>query len=225
MGESAVYKAMNQAIHVSAPSPLFQAIYDKDIDAVRRELSSGADVNARNEHGDTPLGAAFYHPPSPEISTLLIEAGADVNAQLGHDYIALHHAVLIGHVALVNLLLKKGDAVNAVGRWGCTPLHFAVHDAEANIEIVRALLSCGADVNARAGWGHTPLHYAVADNQDDIAELLIKHGADTSAKATWLKRHKYYNGHYDTVMLMIRLDDDPQEPRQYNVTPLNVLEG
>ena len=47
-------------------------------DYIRVVIGEGADVNARDNNGDTPLLYAAGSSP-PEIVTLLIKAGADVN--------------------------------------------------------------------------------------------------------------------------------------------------
>ena len=43
-------------------------------------LEAGADVNARNEDGDTPLHSAAEKSKNPEFLTVLLEAGADGTA-------------------------------------------------------------------------------------------------------------------------------------------------
>jgi ankyrin repeat protein len=51
--------------------------------------------------------------------------------------------------------------------------------------VVALLLDAGADVNARNNnehWGTTPLHAAAHANQAAIAQLLLDHGADSTAQ-------------------------------------------
>ena len=58
---------------------LVTAIRNADAQAVRKLLENGADVNARDAEGNTPLILASFY-ASPECLALLIENGADVNA-------------------------------------------------------------------------------------------------------------------------------------------------
>ena len=44
-------------------------------------IQDGANVNAKNDTGTTPLMIAAGNNPNPEVLKVLIEAGADVNAQ------------------------------------------------------------------------------------------------------------------------------------------------
>ena len=53
----------------------------------------------------------------------------------------------------------------------------------AGVEPVRALLAQGAEVGSTDGEGLTALHYAArSDYNAEIAEILLKHGADTNAR-------------------------------------------
>jgi uncharacterized protein len=71
--------------------------------------------------------------------------------------------------------LSYSDLVGNKG--GLTPLLFAVR--EGNVESVNAILEAGADVNQVSGGDHTsPLLMATINGQFDLAELLLKRGAN-----------------------------------------------
>merc|ERR1711972_749916 len=90
---------------------LCKAAKKNNVERVKEMLEFKADPNS-NSHGDsmsvdsrTPLQAASWH-GSSEIVTLLIEAGASLDAQvpLKRDA-ALHLACEAGHTAVVKLLV------------------------------------------------------------------------------------------------------------------------
>ena len=58
---------------------LVTAIRDADAQAVRKLIENGADVNARDAEGNTPLILASFY-ASPKCVALLLEKGADANA-------------------------------------------------------------------------------------------------------------------------------------------------
>ena len=62
-------------------APLFRAIALRDVNEVRRTLSTGADVNATNPEGVTPLMRAAMDGEVEIVQTLLAAGGAKVNVQ------------------------------------------------------------------------------------------------------------------------------------------------
>ena len=180
---------------------LYLAIKEGDIEAVKKELADGADVNSKNSDGTlqvystvdqkwqtytgidfTPLDLAVVN-GYKEIIELLIEKGADVNAEDDDGNSPLHMAyrgeinelmVVNGCKEIFELLIEKGADVNAKDDNGCSPLHTAYTK-----EIAELFIANGADVEAKDYYGNTPLHFA---NSGEIAELLIDNGAGVNAK-------------------------------------------
>ena len=59
---------------------------------VSRCIKAGADVNERDEYGETPLHEAGYYTKNPAVITALVEAGAEVNARDKWGDTPLHNA-------------------------------------------------------------------------------------------------------------------------------------
>jgi ankyrin repeat protein len=75
-------------------------------------------------------------------------------------------------------------AVNSRNRYGNTPLIGAILGGKATI--VKLLLGKGADVNQKDSEGWTPLMYSIVYRpryEDEIAEELLRRGADVNAVA------------------------------------------
>jgi len=112
-----------------------------DIDGVKGALNEGANVNAKNDVGMTPLILASLS--NKEIVELLIEKGANVNAKGNEGFTALMMAVINGNSEIVELLVGKGADVSVRNdRDGRTALEIA--EEKDKTEIVEILRKAGA---------------------------------------------------------------------------------
>jgi len=160
---------------------LFEAVKQVDLQGVKDFLAKGADVNAKDDSGWTPLIHAANRGHN-EVAALLIAKGADVNAKNEGGVTTLSFAVSEGHKEIAELLIAKGADVNTKDDSGWTPLYYAAR--RGHKEIAELLIAAGADVNAKTedGYSDTPLHLAAREGHKEIAELLIAKGADVNAK-------------------------------------------
>ena len=111
-----------------------------------------------------------------KIVQILLERGADVNAQGGEYGNALQAALVKGHdQAVVKMLLEHGADVNAQGGFHGNALQAA--SARGRDRIVQTLLEHGADVNAQGGFHGNALQAALAKGHDQVVQILLKHGA------------------------------------------------
>lgn len=185
------------------PSPSFFSTASADV--VRRCIESGANVMLAFPHepvswnpnparlysqGATPLHVAAGWTRDREVITLLVDAGADVNALDPYGYTPLHRAARDNaSPTVISALLEAGadpmgwtaGAQDEYLARGVTPLHEAA--SNDNPAVAARLLAAGADVNACATGGRTPLHVAAAENANStVAEVLLRAGADVNAK-------------------------------------------
>ena len=90
-----------------ADRALLDAAETENIAAVKQHLDTGADVNAKNDTGTTPLHTAAIF-GRKEVVELLIAKGADVNAKTKYGETPLDWAILSNHSETTDLLRKHG---------------------------------------------------------------------------------------------------------------------
>ena len=140
--------------------------------AVDQLRSGGAEANAANDHGVTPLYLACEN-GGTEVARRLLDAGADPNATLpAQGETVLMAASLTGSTAIVEMLLGRGADVNArTTQSRQTALMWAI--SERHLDTARVLIDQGADVRARSAGHFTPMLFAAQQGSIDIAKLLI----------------------------------------------------
>lgn len=140
-------------------------------------IEAGADVNARNRVGLSPLHLAVDGQDPRAIVSTLLAHGADVLARDNAAYTPLHYAAT--HVDrpdtrdVLEMLLDAGADVDAQTQKGETVLHLAaqalVHQ-EGGEDAVRLLTSRGARTDTRDHAGKHPIDHRPGNGA--VAELL-----------------------------------------------------
>jgi cytohesin len=161
-------ESLNEALH--------KAVRLGNPDQVKKLLDSGADANARDGIGSTPLIDAAWS-GNAEITRVLLQHGADVNAihrEAGST--ALEYAVLTGRTTVVRLLLAAGADTARRYRYDQTVLHLAA--ARGFPEILALLVNSHVAMNPIDVNGNTPLDESVLHDQTESVRFLITHGAN-----------------------------------------------
>ena len=125
-------------------------------------------------------------PAATSIVALLLAHGADGRAPDDTGKPPVIYAAASGRLDIVKQLLGGGD-LNAryandltLLMWACGPDE-KVPEAQA-IEVVSYLVDAGAHIDDRDDRGRTALMIAAEGGHSEIADLLLKRGADPSLK-------------------------------------------
>ena len=164
----------NHALHTASRS--------SNIVTVRLLVDCGADTNAVNKHGQTPLHrAAGGEKDCPELCEILLKHDANVNAVYKDGNQPLHLACKQGHTKTVKWMLSHGADTNAVNKHGQTPLHTAADGEKDCPELCETLLKHDASINAVDKDGNQPLHLACKQGHSKTGSLFVFYSADVSA--------------------------------------------
>ncbi len=150
---------------------LMNAVKKNDVDAVRKLIAQGVNVDELDSGGDAPLVMAAYNGYT-EITRLLLEAGADVAAvDPGMKATALHAAAYAGRTEAAKLLIQHHIDIDKQGPYnGYTALHDAIW--QNNVDVARALIEAGANLTLKNHNGQTPLDFARTKHATQIIAMI-----------------------------------------------------
>jgi len=191
---------VNAKDSVHAQTALMWAVLENHVDVIKLLLAHGADINAhttvippRGEYvparvangsgtgltrqralptatgGMTPLLFAVRD-GNFEVTSLLLDNGADIHGVSGNHTSPLVLALINGRIGLAGYLLERGADPNAADAYGRAALFAAIDlrnfnhekytdlptDGKDPMDLIKALLKKGADVNAKTDT--VPVH-------------------------------------------------------------------
>ena len=140
---------------VAAYTGVFAAAAKGDAAAIAKLAASGANVNAREAYGRTPLHVAAFMKQRDTMKAL-VDAGADPNALDADRYDMVTIAAVADDPATLEAALKLGNrATNVTSRYDGTALIAAAH--LGHVEVVRILIKAGAPLDHVNNLGWTAL--------------------------------------------------------------------
>lgn len=131
-----------------------------------------------------PVGVTALHEAARhghvQVTRLLLDYGANVNARTGDGMTPLHEAVRFHCHTIASLLLKHGADAELPLDNGLTALHLAA--LHGDVEMVQLLHEHGASIDSQSRHGRTPLHWAALKGHCEIVRFFCAHGADPRAR-------------------------------------------
>ena len=235
-------------------SAMHIATEEGSIETIQFLLDSGADINAKDRHGDTPLHQAAVE-GNVEICKILLKNQANINAINKQNRTPLYQACIYKHKETAHLLIESGADVNIPCNMRSLPLHIALLynmpeiaslliKSNSKLEemtldkwaplhiaiyykeptIAIDLINNGVDVNVRNGRNYTPLMLAVYAGYPDIVQKLVEKMADLEAKSPHGETALHLAAEWDRPEIIKILLDNNANVKARNSSGLTPLE-
>lgn len=177
MEGSPVFEYVDEAYNTR----LNTAIETNDKQLLLTALKSGVSVRLTNNNGWTPLHLAAKFDRTEFMEFMLKKEPKSINVKThsGQTPLAIC-CEMNNYNTLYFLLGQKYINVNSVDNEIASALHIACK--KGHFKIVKVLIDYGASLNEKDIGGFTPLHEGVVNNNYEICQYLLSHGADPLIK-------------------------------------------
>ncbi|KAK1764952.1 putative ankyrin repeat protein [Phialemonium atrogriseum] len=166
------------------PEPLVVALCEAsargDVAHIAMLITSGANVDGRDEKGKTPIARAIENQQYDAVKRLLNHGASKGVTDTAKRSPPLFWATAAGDLQMVKLLLDHGCSPVDKDLYGSP--YFCETVTQGNVEIVQLLLDYGANVNARDAWGREVLLHAYQKGNLEMMQLLQSRGASVNVK-------------------------------------------
>ena len=157
-------------------SPLHLSARYARADVTKKLLDAGADANAQDNSGRTPLHASIATDAQGVFHILLKNRATNLNAKTFDGTTPLILGARLAIEGVVEQLIEAEVDVNCADEHGKTALHWAA--SVNNVEAVNVLLANGANRDAQDSKDQTPLFMAAREGSYQAARALLDHCAN-----------------------------------------------
>jgi ankyrin repeat protein len=184
--------AVRKATDDGGNTALHKAAIGGRVECVIALLEAGADIEAKNLDGSSPLSVSCSLPDCGATAQALLDHGADVNSSPANEQMPICEACRHARVEIVRLLLSRGASPEATNfsifpktyrkirevpaSYPWQPIHYAVRSG--SVECIDLLIKAGARLNLPGKYDESALVEAITHRKFECARFLLKHGAD-----------------------------------------------
>ena len=216
-------------------------------------LGTGSNPRAKDAAGITPLHRAAGYNENPAVIQVLLDAGADLEAQHDEGYTPLRWAINPKYwdqggnpnLSVIQTLLDAGADTEARDNYGHTLLRVALGEVSRSHSrhnrplhypaVIQLVLDAGADPNSRDRSGTPLLHEAATGGVYEhgisatVTEALLSAGADPKMKdnqgRTPLHMVAWHNPNLEVVQALLVAGAEPETRDDEGRVPLHGAVG
>ncbi|HEV2464373.1 MAG TPA: ankyrin repeat domain-containing protein [Acidobacteriaceae bacterium] len=212
---------------MASPFELHREVEHGNTRRVRELLRSGAEINAKDRSGYTPLMRALHSPTaSVEMVELLLDSGGAVaeTTSDGTECSVASVALRGGNPLKLALVLDRGADLSYMRKHGYDALLDAVYGSFSDrdprlLDILNILVARGVALNSVSSYGESALRMLSRLGRFDAIQLLLDAGADESQLA-WTPLHRAVAlGSLDDVQGLVESGADLEAVDWWERTP------
>ncbi|XP_061838603.1 histone-lysine N-methyltransferase EHMT2 [Nerophis lumbriciformis] len=207
------------------PRQLYPAAKQGEVQKVLLMLMEGIDPTYQpdSQNRRSALHAAAQR-GLLEVCYILLQAGAQIDAQDRDLRTPLLEAIVNNHIEVARYLVQNGACVYHVETDGYTGLHHSAK--QGNLEIVSMLLETGqVDVNGQDNGGWTPIIWAAEHKHVEVIKVLLNRGADVAISDKELNvclHWAAYAGNVDIAEMVLNAGCSLAAVNLHGDTPLHI---
>lgn len=210
---------------------LLQACKNNQKSVVQTFLKrGGADVNKRDEAGNTPLIYACLK-SARDLVKLLLDNGADVNLGNQRSRMPLHFAAESGNYQIISMLAEAGADVNCADNNGVTPLMVLAQKGRVDAAL-KLIKHPDIDISIKDNSSRTALDYATAGGLRELVQALsADETGNIDSYGNTTLHHACMNDQGEVVKVLLKkdpesvnkLNDSGQSPLLLAVSRSNLM--
>ena len=180
------------------------------------------------EERESKLIALFAAVDREELNTIekiLKEDKSFINVKTSQEETLLHIAMRKENLNMASLLLRYGAEVDALNKFGSTPLYNAIY--QGDITGIEFLIGAGANIEFRNYKGNTPLHWAVDCQKPRVCSFLISKGVNINAQNNEGETPLFMacdQNLYEIFKILFDAGADINIPNRFNEVPLDIVD-
>ncbi|CAG9815875.1 unnamed protein product [Phaedon cochleariae] len=119
----------------------------------------------------------------PEIITLLLDKGADVNQRDEWARTIIHYAGIHRKMEVLKLCVDRGADINQIDIYGCSVALYAAR--ENHVELVKFCMENGADMNQKDMYGRDAIELVAERGNVELVQLSVDRGFAINPKVIY----------------------------------------
>lgn len=139
------------------------------------KIKAGADIDERNEYGQTALMLASLL-AEKDVMKYLLKKFASVKNKARDGKFPLHFAIVSDDQETVKILLEAGGKTNTKDEEGNAPIHLAI--THGNLDVLKVVMGSQPLINIRNKHGEGVVALAVKNQSLALIKYLLENGAD-----------------------------------------------